>query len=306
MISTKKTIPHAQLEILRKRTQLTEEQEAEFERFHLGYMGENFLLEYLGQNLSSKPIILSNLKFSVRKSECQIDCLLIYQGECVLIEVKNYRSDFYVENDKWYIAGNNKEIRNPLEQANHATRMLKELFYEEGIHINVKPFVVFTNQKFLLYGAPRNNAFIFPNRLETFVKLLDKKGDYLSDWHYSVKEKLTARHVTVSTHERPIEFDTEKLRRGITCFNPGCSGFMTVVGKKSVRCEKCGFDEQMDQTIMRAAFEVHILFPDEKITVRNTFEWIAGTLSIEKIRKTFLEHCIRKGRGKNTYYDLRL
>lgn len=302
MISTQKTLSHMQLEILRKRMPLTEAQKEEFGRLCTGYEGEKFLINYLQNHLSSAPVILSNLRFKIKHSECQIDCLLIYQNECILIEVKNYRSDFYIENNRWYIARNNKEIRNPMEQANGARRMLIELFNEEGIHMNVKTFVVFTNPKFLLYNAPRNNDVVYPNRLDQFLSFLDRHSDCLNDRHYVIKEKLCNRNIKVSSFDLPVEFNPENFRQGITCRDLDCFGYMEIAGKKILECSSCAKKEAFESAILRSIYEFNRLFREDKITVKQLLDWTSSTISRNTLQRTLSSHFVKVGTTRGVYY----
>ena len=304
MTTKRKTTALKQLEILNKRGFLSQENLLELKRLRTGYEGETYFISYLKKHITSEPIIINDFRFSVKKSECQIDCLLIYQNKCIILEIKNYRTDFYVDNTQWFIANNKKQIRSPIEQMNNGKRMLAELFNEEGIRMKIDGYVVFINSQFLLYNAPFMSEIVFPNRLKNFVNDLNRQQDYLSDWHNSIYEKIKSRHIDVSTHETPIDFDVDSLTNGVTCFIENCKGFMQVKGRKYVICKSCGSIETMDQAIIRSVKDRRILFPKDKITVSSISEWMGNTISVEKIRKTLSANCVCHGRGKNTYYEL--
>lgn len=90
-----KSKEHKRLEILEKRTTLSIDQQQSLDRLSTGYKGELYFSKLVQTELQCEPIVLYDLLLEINGSECQIDCLLIFQNELILIEIKNYQGDFF-------------------------------------------------------------------------------------------------------------------------------------------------------------------------------------------------------------------
>src|SRR5699024_2743814 len=118
-----------------------------------GHEGESYFFQLLQTHLECEPIQLYNLHMKVGGSECQIDCLLIFQNEINLFEIKNYHGDFLIDNNNW-LKHPKQEIKNPLHQLQRTELMLKQILDENKISLPIKPYLVFVNPEFHLYQAP--------------------------------------------------------------------------------------------------------------------------------------------------------
>lgn len=262
---------------------------------------ENFIFFKLLKNeLKSKPIHLYDLHFEVNNSECQIDCLLIFQNECVLIEIKNYQGDFYMKNDGMYLLSTHEKIKNPFSQLERAETMLRHLFKKESIPLKIYPLIVFTHQEFYLYQDNASLPAVFPTQIKRFVKKLNDMRCNLSKDHFKIAEVLKSHHLEYSSYETKIKYDYDELKKGLVCEK--CEGFMEVIVKEEIYCKNCLAMEDKKSATIRAVKEFRTLFPNDKITVATMKDWTGSILSPYILRKILAESFIKQDQGKKTHY----
>lgn len=86
--------------------------------------------DILERELIAKPIQICDYRFEVDGNERQIDCLLIFQYECVLIEVKNYAGEYMYERREMYFASSKERLeQQSFSQVETTKTMLKKLFF---------------------------------------------------------------------------------------------------------------------------------------------------------------------------------
>lgn len=245
-------------------------------------------------------IKLFDLHLQASNSAFQIDCLLIFQNECVLIEVKNYQGGFYLKDDGMYLLKNHEKIKNPFSQLERSETLLKRWFNEENISLKIRPLIVFTHPEFFLYEAPINLPAIFPAQLKRFSESLTKKSCRLNKNHYKLAELLESKHIGSSSYETKIEYDYKDLNKGIICEK--CDGMVNAVGRKGTSCNVCGYTESLEDSVMRNVREFSTLFPDKKITVSAIAHWTGEVLSKHNIRIILSKHCLSRGTFKDRRY----
>lgn len=295
-----------QLESLEKRKGLDLKEQKLYERYKSGHEGEVYLEQFLSEKLNPGPVKLFDLRFVLESNECQIDCLLIFERECVLIEVKNYAGDYYMKEDGMYMLFSHAKINNPFMQLDRAENMLNGLFKKAHIPLTVRSVIIFTNLNFYLYqDSPKIKA-VYRSQLDRFVNGLNALSCQLNNNHQKIIEVLKAKQLETSSYEKRVDCDYEKLPKGMTCRE--CNGWMEVLGeagRKNMICKKCKHVESMEDTLMRNVREFNILFSDRKITVSTIYDWTGGNLSHKKIQKILLKHCIVQGSTKGRYYQLK-
>lgn len=294
-----KSQTHQQLEILMKRSILSIEQQQTLNRMDSGYNGEHHLYKLLQNELHCNPLQLFDLRLTINNSECQIDCLLFFQNECVLIEVKNFQGDYYIENNDWYTLSK-KAIQNPLHQLHRTELLLKQFFTQHQIPLKIRSFVVFTHSEFQLYQAPVNLPIVFPTQLKRFIRKLQHIP--CGSPNRPIIKKFKAHHLSTSSYEKLPLYDFSSLKKGVTC--EACGGFMDIGENNNMKCLKCGQISPLEDSIMRNIYDFHTLFPTEKITVSLAAEWTGNLISNYRIRKILLQNCRLVKKSNQSYYIL--
>lgn len=164
----KKTKALKILEVLKKRTTLLTEQQDMYKRLSNGYHGERKFASLLQKHLHHSYISLFDAHLNVNGIECQIDCLLIFQNDIYLLQIKSYRGDYYTENNRWYSVSTGEERKNPLQQLNRSNLLMREFISQTHSHLNLKSYIIFVNHDYYLYPAPLNIPIIFQARSNAF------------------------------------------------------------------------------------------------------------------------------------------
>lgn len=296
-----KSKAHKLLEILEKRTTLSVDQQRSLHRMSAGYNGELQFFKLLQNDLQCEPILLFDLLLEVNGSECQIDCLLIFQNELILIEIKNYQGDFFIDNNNWYTLSR-EEIKNPLYQLSRTELLLKQILKQHQLSISIKPFLVFIHPEFQLYQAPLNIPIIFPTQLKRFIQKLQNTPCRIHKHHQNIAQLLKSKHKITSSYETSHIYDYTHLRKGVTCGK--CSGLMEMYESNDMCCPKCKSIVHFEQAIMGNVFDFHTLFPNEKITVKIISEWTNYPVSHYKIWKVLSKYLQSFNKGRSSYYLL--
>lgn len=295
---------HQTLELLHKRKVLDEKLQKTYVSEQSGHIGERFFAQYLTDELKIEPIIVFDFRFIVNGSECQIDCLLIFQNECVLIEVKNYSGQYLFNTGNMYFYPSEKKLlKQPLVQITRAKDMLRELFKELDIRMNISERVVFTNPNFYMFNVGPNEPFTFYGNLKNFIYELNQKPVSLRDYHSRILEKLNAVRLMSSSYSHKIKYEYETFSKGIPCMK--CKGWMKTIGihgRKNIKCDRCDRVEQIEHAVFRVIKEFNFLFPERKITVSLITDWIDGVVSEYKIREVLLKRCVPKGKNRHRHY----
>src|SRR5690625_71649 len=164
------------LQYLKMRGTLPDEFVRSYNNARKGYLGEKKLYQILKKQLSSDCIILFDLLLKANGTTFQIDCLILFPESIYMIEVKNYRGDFYLNNDKWFSAGSNSEIRNPLFQVERTEFLLSRWLRDLRVNLPVQSYVIFAHDEFWLYNAPMSLPIIYQPQLRRFVQSLNRNN----------------------------------------------------------------------------------------------------------------------------------
>src|SRR5690625_212437 len=269
-------------------------------RLEKGFKGEKQFHELLEANSPPDCIILYDLLLESNQTQFQIDCLLIFEREIYLIEVKNFEGDFYVSDDKWYAVASKQEVRNPLLQLQRSEFLLRHLLTQLGYNFLVKPYIVFVNQAFTLYQAPFNQSLIFPGQLNRFINQLNETSAKLTSNHSKLAQQLVDRHIEQSIYKQLPDYNYDQLKKGMFCCF--CDGFLMIATRGYLRCKNCDRKEELDRALMRSVEEFNLLFPDQKITTSIIQDWCKIIHSKKTIRRILMKNMTHINQGRSSYY----
>lgn len=274
-----------------------------YENLQKGYAGERKFHQILRELLSSHCIVLFDLLLESNGTTFQIDCLLIFYDTVFLIEIKNFEGDFYINGDNWYAVATKNEIRNPLLQLERSEFLLRHFLQKHKYNFVVKPYVVFVNNAFTLYGALIKLPIVFPTQLYRFIRTLNNTNSRVTYQHKRLANHFIRHHMKDSPFERLPEYKLHQLRKGISCNH--CRSFVKLARFKIVTCQNCGYKESLSSAIMRSVVEFSILFPNEKITVSKIHEWCAFIVSKKVIRRILLQYMTLIRKSQLSYYEFK-
>src|SRR5699024_10855694 len=89
-------------ETLRPRKHFSQEETQRYKQVKKGFAGEKELSHLLQSNNYKNIRPLFDCLFDFKGSEFQIDCILLTEDTIFLLEVKNYTSEYYMENNNLY------------------------------------------------------------------------------------------------------------------------------------------------------------------------------------------------------------
>lgn len=279
-----KPIALTKFEVLRRYMTLETEHHYTYERLKRGYEGEKMFATLLERELSQPFHALYDLQFKENGSEVQIDCLLFIGQKIFLFEVKHYYGNYLINNNRWFLASTNKEIKSPLHQIQRSTLLLKDFFSHYHITEPIISKLVFTHPEFYLYQAPYNSSMIFPNQLNQLIKSLQieqvhpLKQDFLN-----IINTLKNSHLTTLVHEQVPAIQYNQLKKGVFCKT--CSKKMKNLNQKKFYCAHCKQSELKKNVVLKRIADYQILFPHEILTADRLFEWIGKTTTKRTVQR---------------------
>lgn len=268
-----------------------------------GYLGEKKLYQILKKQLSSDCIIFFDLLLKANRTTFQIDCLILFPESIYMIEVKNYRGDFYLKNDKWFSARSNLEMRNPLLQIERTEFLLNRSLQGLRVNFPIQSYVIFVHDEFWLYQAPMSLPIIYQPQLRRFIQSMNHKnrGNRIEKRHTKIAEILLEQNMDETPYVRLPNFEFNSLRKGLICLN--CNEQIYLSGYKRLICPHCSYVESVESGVMRHVVEYSLLFPNEKITVGRIHEWCAAGVSRGRIRRILKLYMTLIRKSQLTYYD---
>ena len=288
------------LKLLDARTELEEKEKKYLHNKAKGYEGEKMFDLFTGK-LSLPSYLLYDLLLESNNSTFQIDTLMITQDPLFLFEVKNYEGDFYYEDRRFFSLTTKKEIQNPLLQLERCESLLRSLLQSLGYRMMIESYVIFINSKFHLYQSPLNQPIIYPNQLPDFMSRLNRRSSTVNGRHKGLAEKLISLHQTESPYDKYSKYTIDRIKKGLICAM--CLSFNVSICDRYLRCGACGHCEGIDAAVIRAAEEIKLLYPHEKITTSLVFDWCERIDSKKTIRRVLKQNLISNGKTKGLFYE---
>lgn len=282
------------------RKQLSPQENHRYIQLQKGYEGEK-RLEKLFQkgNYNKIAALFSNL-YEYDAREFQIDCTLITSDAIYLLEVKNYAGNFTMRNNNLYYLETNREITNPLNQLKRTELLFKNMLADLKINIQVRSFIVFVNETFVLYNASENLPIVLPPQVERFFQKINQNVYTLTEQTSKITKILMQQHKSTSNFERRPIYDILDCRRGLFCMH--CHAKLKRAGRQTFKCKQCNKKSIADKAVLYAIAQFHLLFPEKKITIGDLLDWCGHMVSEGFMRNVFKKYLEAVPKSKYTYY----
>ncbi|MFN7249863.1 MAG: NERD domain-containing protein [Anaerobacillus sp.] len=267
--------------ILNTRYQLPEKDKLNYLFAEKGFEGE-LKLDKMLENLSSNCLVLQDLLLEQNNTVFQIDTLVIAQGTIFLFEVKNYDGVYYISNGGWF-SENGKEIKNPIHQISRSETLLRQMIAPQNLNLNIQSQLIFVNPQFTLYEASKDLPVILPSQLNRFLDNLNKLSVNLTHKHNKLAHFLKTSHTSDLPYTRLPNYHYDQLQKGVVCQK--CSSFMSILNRRNLICNDCGYEEHIEESVIRSIQEFNLLFPEKKVTVSAMMEWCKVIESKKTIRR---------------------
>lgn len=288
-------------ELLQSRMEFTIENKMKYKHVLSGYQGERkFALNVL-ERIQANYIAMYDVLLDYNGALTQIDCFIFLPQKVLLLEVKNFRGEFMLQNEQFISLTTKNYYQNPLHQLRRAELNVQNIFQGMRVNIAIESFVVFVNPEFTLF-TEKNDRIILPTQLNSFLGRLNQEKYSLTNMEIDLVNRLKSYHTAINPMERIPQYKFETLQKGITCGN--CRNWMQRQGNSFI-CFSCSNKESINSAILRSANEFEMLFPNEKITSRKIRNWTGNSVSQKTISLIFDCYMQKINRGKKTNYIFR-
>lgn len=287
-------------EVLRRRKVLSPSEEQRYMQLKRGFYGERMFRELFLEQDSGNVIPLFNLLLEWIDAEFQMDALIIAKDEIYLIEVKNFTGDHRIEKRIIISMETKKEYIEPIYQLERSAYLLRQLLKSLRIDLEVRPYLVFINESFMMYEANPQLPIIFRPQLERFLQKVCINAPPITSWHQSVAEKLKQLHKERSHYERLPKYERGKLASGVYCYH--CTAPLKRKSLHKYECTNCAIALLNKEVFLHAAAEYFVLFPDEKLTPLTLKRWTDKTVSRQTIANVLRDGLIYHPNGKYSNY----
>jgi hypothetical protein len=290
------------LSLLNARMDLPFQDKQHYNNLKKGYEGEiqfDRLIE--GAKLDKKFYVLNDLLLQYEKTDFQIDSAIITQNTLIPCEVKNYYGNYYYHDKNFICCTTNEPINNPLEQINRKKIYLQKLLKKYRFFLTLDSNLVFIHPEFYLYQAPLNEPIVYYTQLNQFLRNLNAMPSYLNESHHSLANFLVQQHKTDSPYTKLPPYNYASIRKGNIC--GCCSCFRLIVRDKIFVCLQCGYEESIENGVLRIVEEIRLLFPELNITLNIVDEWCQSLIPKWSIRRILKKHFKIVGYGQWACYE---
>jgi len=214
-----------------------------------GVRGENRLIEKLNElRLPGAYRVFSDMGLQANEWKVQIDCLVVTDRCCIVLESKNISDDLYFneDSDEFYKVdrtGREAFYRNPYYQLMRHIRFMKEFFQLLNIpEMTVTGAVVLTAKSCRIRQKPAHYPiFKLESIIEKILHMYDLPSSLLlSEEQLDSIERMIWKKQSTFIH-RPLcesyQISPNELIRGVEC--PGCGTLGMKRTGKTWTCTKC-------------------------------------------------------------------
>ncbi|MED1468750.1 nuclease-related domain-containing protein [Bacillus salipaludis] len=288
--------------ILNARMKLSDQEIKYYHNLEKRYEGE-MMFDRLMENLIGERLIINDLLLMQNSTTFQSDSVIFSQDSIDLFEVKNYEGNFKYESGKFYMLSGN-DIKNPLHQLERNETLLRQFLQSIGCYLPIEPHLIFMNPNFTLYQSPINKPIIYPTQLGLFMEKFNRKQSKLTIKHTKFADQVLSSHLNESPYKVLPNYRYDMLKKGPTCRR--CDSFsISLIGNKFI-CSLCGFNDGIEQMVMRCVGEIKILFPQMNITANVIQDWCRVMECKRRISRILSRNLEVRGYGKWTYYELKI
>ncbi|OFL48705.1 hypothetical protein HMPREF2767_07385 [Nosocomiicoccus sp. HMSC067E10] len=294
-----KSLVHRQLDALKWRMDLTNEQLYYLENLTRGYSGEEEFKGFLMNLVGESACILTDFTFSVDGVVRQIDALVVFRNAIFIFEVKNYHGDYLFRDGDFYNTKFTSKVRSPLEQLDNTVILFNRLTQKVGITLPIKSYVVFIGKDFHLYESPRGLNIIMRGQLKKFLNELRLKYQHADQGTKKLVESIYQfRHL--EERRLDINYSYESLKKSLFCIDDG--GEIILNNRTYYECQKCNGKTPIEAVVLQAIKDFQTLFPEMKITISNLYNFTGEKISRYHYRKVLNSHYQRVGNGRGVQY----
>lgn len=295
----RKTVSYKVIEYLQHRKTLSLDEIKQLEASQKGFKGEMKFYQIVSE-VSTTGKFLFDLLFSNENTEFQVDSLHIDNNTLTMYEIKHFDGNFVINQDKWYLASNKQEIRNPLVQLQRSEFLLRDLLKSKHPNLVIKAYLVFVHESFMLYQVPLGYPAIFPTQLHRFQQSIRTNRTTISKQTENIANTLTSLDIGESRYAIHPTYSYDELKKAMIC-SVDCGGLLQY-SKRKLKCSKCGQTKSLKYALSDSIAEYRLLFPTRKITTGSIYEWCNRIVSRNSIQDYLSKYFTMVKKGKYSHY----
>lgn len=261
-----KNVKLLQLEILNRRTLLSDEDKKDLNKYRMGHTGE---LEFdaIIDALSLPVLHLKDYRFQLEgaagsgkkvesgPAEVQIDNIIISEDQLYTFEIKNYQYDIEYYTDRPWRFTSGREIVNPMNQIDSHRNVLSSLLKEFNMQIGLICNLVFIHPEQTIYNLPNHPNIYIRTNLNKRLKYLLKPNRY--DYSRLV-DMLDSRRIFNSAYDSDANVSFDELAGGVFC--AGCDNSRLVrKHRDKFVCSGCGMGMTGPEVVQALIDELRVL-----------------------------------------------
>ncbi|MCD8510089.1 MAG: NERD domain-containing protein [Bacillus sp. (in: Bacteria)] len=289
------------------RKELNNEEQWQLYQLESGYEGE---LQF-DKNFHSCPkswLVLNNIWFDHGNNNFEIDSLLSTPSTLYNFNVKNFKDEYELIDNKFYKHGNETKT-NPLVQIERSDSLLRHLVKQKlKLPFPVVSKITFVNPEFTLFGIQKNHPSIcLPSQIKKFFEdIKNKEANNTTTKPTPQQINLVNQLISIQLKESPFvdksDCDFASLKKGIPCKK--CNTFLHPPHrvKKTITCHHCGEHEEVKHAILRNIEKYRLLFPNRPITLRDIIKWCDIIDCEKRVARVLNAYFQRVGFSTATYY----
>lgn len=282
------------------RKKLTPQENHRYDQLLKGFKGEKKLEKLFRKGNYNKITALFSCLYEHNSQEFQIDCTLITSDTIYLLEVKNYSGNYSMRNNSIYYLQTNREINNPINQLTRTEILFKNMLAELKINMQVRSFIVFVNKNFVLYNASEELPIILPPQIVRFFQKTNANAYAPTGHTTKIIEKLLQRNKYESNYERRPNYNISECKRGSFCMY--CHTRLDRTGRQIFKCRQCNKKFNVEEVVLYAVSQFHLLFPEKKIRIEKILDWCGDEISDGYMRKILTKHLENMPKSRYSYY----
>lgn len=268
-------------EILAIRSELSSEDETNFQKQLKGFEGE-VLFDEITADFLKESVVISDFTFKVNGHICQVDTLVVTGSRIDIYEIKNYEGRYRYINNRFTLVSNELELLDPLVQANRAEILMKQLLVQLKLNCTCESFAVFMHPNCTIYQNQPNDRVLLPSLFAYHFKKRKNSGMRSYNEAIVIAEKLLTRNSEAVLYGELPSYILGNLEKGIYCEN--CNNAISELRGRTCICETCQHKESGVDNAVRHIMEKRLLFPDVALETCDCFDWCGGIHSKYRIR----------------------
>ncbi|HLQ41202.1 MAG TPA: nuclease-related domain-containing protein [Tetragenococcus sp.] len=279
----RKSKKHQLLQTIQSRCELAQIERQELDRLEKGFQGELRMDQMVNEFLTGEIVVIDDLTLKYKGSLVQIDKIIIAGNTLYLIDMKNYRGNYILQNNNWY-CGDKLLTANILEQLRRAVRLLIQLLQENQLYLKVVGVLAFVG----LDGTVVVK--------DSVSEIILQYGD-ISRWLYRLNQEQTylkypncemiIRNYQVDPYSCEYRVEMADLTKGICC--PKCHEIGMKEHWYKLSCS-CGYTQAKLVGYLRTISEYGVIFADKDLSRKDLRLFFGEGVNDDYLRRVLIKY----------------